>query len=188
MLASESIVYMIIYIVNWLFMEIIDSIGSRLRKVRTELGYTQTEFAEVAAKAGVAGATRQSQANYEKGRQMPGAAYLAAIARVGADVTYILTGYRVDEATRTEIARMFSATAAVDHDDLNASAIAATIGVGEDARRVAEDSARYAPMSRRELALLDNYRAADEAGKKALETTGAALAQPAARQEKHGNG
>lgn len=73
-------------------MEIFISIGERLREARVAMGKSQTEFAEIAAAAGVPGATRQSQANYEKGRQMPSAAYLAAIAEAGADVLYVVTG------------------------------------------------------------------------------------------------
>lgn len=75
-------------------MEIFISIGVRLRQIREEMGMSQSEFAAIAEQAGVPGATRQSQANYEKGRQMPSAAYLAAIAAAGADVTYIVTGIR----------------------------------------------------------------------------------------------
>ncbi|HHR0444938.1 TPA: helix-turn-helix domain-containing protein [Pseudomonas aeruginosa] len=73
-------------------MEIFVSIGARIREVRKGMGLSQAEFAEIAASAGVAGATRQSQANYEKGKQMPAAPYLAAIGSAGADVQYILTG------------------------------------------------------------------------------------------------
>lgn len=73
-------------------MEIFVSIGERLREVRKEMGLSQADFAEIAARAGVPGATRQSQANYEKGKQMPAAAYLSAIGLAGADVQYVLTG------------------------------------------------------------------------------------------------
>ncbi|MAD44030.1 MAG: hypothetical protein CMH98_03410 [Oceanospirillaceae bacterium] len=73
-------------------MEIIMSIGERLKEVREGLGMTQTEFAEIAAALGVPGATRQSQAKYEKGKSIPSAAYMSAIAGAGADVMYILTG------------------------------------------------------------------------------------------------
>lgn len=75
-------------------MEIMISIGSRLREVRETMGFSQTDFALIAASAGVPGATRQSQAKYEKGQAGPSAAYLAAIAQEGADVQYILTGIR----------------------------------------------------------------------------------------------
>ena len=76
------------------FMEINICIGARLREVREALELSQTEFAQIAERAGVPGATRQSQAKYEKGLATPGAAYLAAIAAAGADVLYILTGQR----------------------------------------------------------------------------------------------
>lgn len=70
------------------------SIGERLREERERLGLSQTEAADIAANAGVAGATRQSQALYEKGKRMPDAAYLAAIQAAGYNVLYILTGQR----------------------------------------------------------------------------------------------
>jgi len=75
-------------------MEIMISIGSRLREIREAMGFSQTDFALIAASAGVPGATRQSQAKYEKGQAAPSAAYLAAIAQEGADVQYVLTGVR----------------------------------------------------------------------------------------------
>lgn len=80
-------------------MEINICIGARLREVREALELSQTEFAQIAERAGVPGATRQSQAKYEKGLATPGAAYLAAIAAAGADVLYILTGQRAGGAS-----------------------------------------------------------------------------------------
>lgn len=80
-------------------MEYFVSIGERLREVRERLGKTQSDFADIAASAGVPGATRQSQAKYEKGLSSPSAAYLSAIAAAGADVLYILTGQPIAEAT-----------------------------------------------------------------------------------------
>lgn len=73
-------------------METLISIGERLKKVRENMELSQSAFAKIAENKGVAGATRQSQANYEKGKQVPGAEFLAAIAEAGADVHYILTG------------------------------------------------------------------------------------------------
>ncbi|PZP61199.1 MAG: transcriptional regulator [Delftia acidovorans] len=85
-------------------MEINASIGARLKEVREELGLSQTEFAQIAEKAGVPGATRQSQAKYEKGLAAPSAAYLATIAAAGADVLYILTGQRIQQpVSETEL-------------------------------------------------------------------------------------
>lgn len=69
-------------------MEASVSIGGRLREVREGLGMNQTDF------AALAGATRQTQSNYEKGERVPDALYLAAIAAAGGDVRYILTGIR----------------------------------------------------------------------------------------------
>lgn len=80
-------------------MEINIYIGARLKEMRESLGMSQTEFAEIAASAGVPGATRQSQAKYEKGQAAFSSAYLAAIAAAGADVLYILTGQRGAPAT-----------------------------------------------------------------------------------------
>lgn len=77
-----------------LFMEIFISIGERLKEEREAMGKTQSDFAEIAAAAGVPGATRQSQAKYEKGLASPSAAYLSAIAMQGVDVRYVLTGER----------------------------------------------------------------------------------------------
>lgn len=75
-------------------MDLFGSIGARLKEERERLSQSQTETAAIAEAAGAPGATRQSQALYEKGKRMPDAAYLAAIAAAGADVLYILTGQR----------------------------------------------------------------------------------------------
>lgn len=81
-------------------MEIFNSIGGRLLEVREHMQQTQSDFAGIAAIAGVPGATRQSQAKYEKGLATPSAAYLSAIAAEGADVLYILTGKRSGPAAK----------------------------------------------------------------------------------------
>ena len=75
-------------------MEINISIGERLKEEREALGKTQGDFASIAEQAGVPGATRQSQAKYEKGLAAPSAAYLSAMASAGVDVRYVLTGDR----------------------------------------------------------------------------------------------
>ncbi|MEG0920642.1 MAG: helix-turn-helix transcriptional regulator [Comamonas sp.] len=75
-------------------MEINISIGERLKEEREALGKTQGDFASIAELAGVPGATRQSQAKYEKGLAAPSAAYLSAMASAGVDVRYVLTGDR----------------------------------------------------------------------------------------------
>jgi transcriptional regulator with XRE-family HTH domain len=68
------------------------NIGDRLKEERVRLGYSQADFGELA------GITKTTQFNYEKGSRSPDAAYLAAIASVGADVLYVLTGQRTPQA------------------------------------------------------------------------------------------
>ena len=75
-------------------------IGQRLRAERKRLGLTQEDMGHEAGVTGV------SQRNYESGRRVPDAAYLAAIAGVGADVGYVITG------------RPSSALAAADESEL----------------------------------------------------------------------
>nr|WP_028201178.1 helix-turn-helix domain-containing protein [Burkholderia pseudomallei] len=63
-----------------------NTIGSRLREERLRLGLSQDEF------AAVGGVLRRAQSNYESDERSPDAKYLSAIAGVGADLLYILTG------------------------------------------------------------------------------------------------
>lgn len=63
-------------------------IGVRLKEERERLGYTQPQFAEVA------GAKKRTLIDWEKGVSSPTAVQLSALAEVGVDVLYILTGQR----------------------------------------------------------------------------------------------
>lgn len=63
-------------------------IGDRLKEERERLGLNQTDF------AAMAGISKNSQFNYEKGERSPDAAYLSAISEAGVDVLYVLTGQR----------------------------------------------------------------------------------------------
>lgn len=87
-------------------METNSSIGERLGEERTRLALSQTEAAQVAKDLGVPGATRQSQARYEKGQAAPSAAYMSAIATAGFDVLYILTGQRSTADTASAAAEL----------------------------------------------------------------------------------
>lgn len=62
--------------------------GKRLKEERERLGYNQTDFAEIG------GVGRKSQFNYEEDERKADTAYLSAIAKVGADIRYIVTGLR----------------------------------------------------------------------------------------------
>lgn len=62
--------------------------GVRLREERERLQLDQETF------AGHGGVRRFAQSNYENGKRLPDAGYLAGIAEIGADVLYIVTGRR----------------------------------------------------------------------------------------------
>lgn len=64
------------------------SIGERLREERKRLSMDQGPFANLG------GVQTVAQSNYENGKRMPDAAYLAGIDAAGADVLYIVTGKR----------------------------------------------------------------------------------------------
>lgn len=70
-----------------------DSIGGRLRAERQRLGFSQEAF------GAPGGVCRATQAAYEAGRRAPGGDYLAAVARLGVDVLYVVTGRRTPVAT-----------------------------------------------------------------------------------------
>lgn len=63
-------------------------ISERIKSERKRLGYNQTEFAEIAH------ATRGTASNWETGTGSPDAQALAALAAVGLDVLYVVTGQR----------------------------------------------------------------------------------------------
>lgn len=65
------------------------TIGDRLRAERLRLGYNQSDFANIG------GVSKNTLLGYEKeGGASPPADYLAAIAKAGADVMFIITGTR----------------------------------------------------------------------------------------------
>lgn len=66
------------------------SLGDRLKAERERLGYTQTEFAELA------GASKRSQIGWEQGRSAPDANALAAWLEEGLDVIFVLSGQRTN--------------------------------------------------------------------------------------------
>lgn len=72
-----------------------DVFGERLKAERKRLGLKSMELAQI----GNVGAVAQS--NYERGKRHPDSVYLAAIAAVGVDVQYVLTGQRSAEPVLT---------------------------------------------------------------------------------------
>jgi transcriptional regulator with XRE-family HTH domain len=63
-------------------------LGERLREARKALGLKQDELAQAAE------VSREQWGKYERGLATPGSDVLAAVARAGVDVRYVLTGSR----------------------------------------------------------------------------------------------
>ncbi|MDE9589907.1 helix-turn-helix domain-containing protein [Xenorhabdus bovienii] len=66
------------------------SIGERLKEIRSKMGLNQTDF------GALVGYSRNAQAYYERNERSPDAKYLAALANLGIDVMYVLTGIKSD--------------------------------------------------------------------------------------------
>lgn len=96
--------------------------------------------------------TRQSQSNYEKNARSPDARYLAAIAGVGADVLYIVTGERRAAAP----------------DALRAGVLREVVEGVEEAMRVRRQ--RLAPAKKAELIALlyEQFSKAGQVDKQAI--------------------
>ena len=76
-----------------------NTIGNRLKEERARLGITQEKM----ALAG--GVQKRAQARYESGERCPDGHYLASVAKLGADVNYILTGARITQAKQGDNGR-----------------------------------------------------------------------------------
>lgn len=71
-------------------------IFERLRIERERLGFTQEAF------SAIGGVSRRAQANYETSERSPDLNYLCAIAKVGADIQYIVTGVHSEACLSAE--------------------------------------------------------------------------------------
>lgn len=67
-------------------------LSERLKTERKRTGYTQASIAEAI------GASERSLQDWERGVSAPNAVYLAAMAGLGLDVTYVLTGQKPHES------------------------------------------------------------------------------------------
>lgn len=83
------------------------SIQQRIKDWRHALGMTQEQFA---SRAGI---PKRTLVGYENGEREPGAAALAAIARTGANMTWLLTGEgeMVSKELKTQQIRAFQTDA-----------------------------------------------------------------------------
>lgn len=77
------------------------AIGERLKEERLRLGLSQTDL------GAAGGVGKTTQINYEKGSGSPDAKFLAAVADLGVDVFYVVTGERklppADSITAEEV-------------------------------------------------------------------------------------
>lgn len=142
------------------------SFSDRLREQRDALGLSQQALADGC------GIALRSQQNYEKGLRSPDADYLAALHKQGFDVLYVLTG--IDAAAHGRLATLEHA---IGQAGQRTDSFEETKRLG-----TALNTQMQAPTARvtpRERTLLDNYRAADESGKKLIEGTAALSARAA---------
>ena len=72
------------------------SIGQRLREEREKIGLNQT------AMGAVGGVRKQAQLKYENNESYPNAEYLAAVAKIGVDIQYVVLGIRSAQAINDE--------------------------------------------------------------------------------------
>lgn len=107
-----------------------DVFGERLKAERKRLGLKSMELAQI----GNVGAVAQS--NYERGKRHPDSVYLAAIAAVGVDVQYVLTGRRSTEPVLTPEEKAVLAAWKNASKEVQAAALAA-LQAGADAKKPA---------------------------------------------------
>lgn len=84
------------------------TLSERLREEREKKGLNQAAF------AAVGGVGRSAQINYEKGERYPDAQYLEAIAKIGCDIQFIITGEPVTEKLTMDEVRLLVAFRAAD--------------------------------------------------------------------------
>lgn len=97
---------------------------TRLKEERKRLGLKGGQLAQIG------GVSAVSQSSYEKGKQLPGAAYLAAIAAAGVDVQYVLTGQRSAEPVLTPKERLLLAAWKAASPELQ-TAVLAVLATGQ---------------------------------------------------------
>lgn len=145
--------------------------SERLEKVRLDRGLTQDVMAKQI------GVSKRSYCAYESGETPPSAKLLTALAGMGVDIAYLLTGLK-----------------AATHQALNAVRVGTETGMlvetitgnPDDALAVQEAVVLQSVLKPDEAALLDNYRNSPPEGKTAIRTTSAAFAQQAATQKVSG--
>ncbi|WP_312679851.1 helix-turn-helix domain-containing protein [Stutzerimonas nitrititolerans] len=124
------------------------NLAARLKAERERLGFSQTDF------AALAGASKHSQINWEKGAAAPNATVLAAWAAHGMDVLYVVTGQRSNRQTSADVTENTdSVTAGVAEIDEELMRRIVTM-----LTKAAKDAGRRWESKRLMLAAVDVYK------------------------------
>jgi transcriptional regulator with XRE-family HTH domain len=93
------------------------SVGDRLRDERVRLGLNQEDLAQAGA------VNRNTQGSYERGARHPDTAYLRAVAGLGVDIVYVLTGQKALgeglNATEARIIEQFRSITPFDQEAIS---------------------------------------------------------------------
>ena len=79
-----------------------NTIGANLKKERLRLALTQEKFAEIG------GIKKRAQISYEQGERYPDGGYLAAIAAIGVDISFVITGQLSDQKLTQDESQLMS--------------------------------------------------------------------------------
>jgi len=128
-------------------------IGARLKEERMRIGLSQAEI------AALGGLSNKTQLGYESDVRSPDANYLAALAKVGVDVLYVITGERsVQSALPQDVADIVDSV--LQLNDIGRTAIQGAINgylhVGEMTLS-GESSKRIPRVAANRMAKLDAF-------------------------------
>jgi transcriptional regulator with XRE-family HTH domain len=141
------------------------TLGERLKEERERLKISQEVLGESA------GVGRTAQYNYEQGKRSPDADYLIAVAAMGIDVVYLLSGQRLPPAMAGHMSAAASATLRVADEGVSRSYLDAVVS-----------QAQGRALSGDEAALLDKFRQLpSEQRESFLQIVGALSSKRAAR-------
>ena len=84
------------------------TVGDALKSERVRLGMNQEDF------SAVGGVTKRTQISYEQDERAPDALYLRAVAAIGVDVQYILTGEQASSALSKDEKELLSGYRGLD--------------------------------------------------------------------------
>jgi transcriptional regulator with XRE-family HTH domain len=91
-------------------MESAPLIGGRLRDERRRLGLNQPDF------AAIAGASKRTVIEWEKGSTSPSSVQLSALSGVGVDIVYVVTGARQGSENENQSPNRSALTGLIDVD------------------------------------------------------------------------